>query len=370
LFTVERAEKNGCAELRFSGRLALREGNDLWREIHGASGAPDAMRIDLSEVESVDGASAALLVAMQVELAERGAALEFTGARREVQRMLDLYACPEGVHCLKAPPRNQGLLAQVGGATVEIAIGVLDVFAFIGQMTRSLGAALRAPRTVNWRDVGRLMERAGADGLPIVLLINFLIGLIMALQASPMFQQYGAGIFVADLVGLSTTRELAPLMTAIIVCGRSGAAFAAELGTMKVSEEVDALRTLGLDPQRYLVFPRVLALVLVVPLLTVLADVVGCLGGLAVAIYRLDLTPVTYLNQLQGAVGLGDVFVGLFKSGVFAMAITFIACQRGLSTRGGAEGVGRSTTGAVVVTLFSLVCLDALFTVLFHFLQI
>ena len=150
-FTVERVEKNGRAELRFSGRLALREGGRLWREIHGATGSADAMRIDLSEVESVDGASAALLVAMQVELAERGTALEFAGARRDVQRMLDLYACPEGVHCLKEAPRNQGQLAQVGRATAEMATGVMDVFAFVGQMTSSLLAALRAPRTVNWR---------------------------------------------------------------------------------------------------------------------------------------------------------------------------------------------------------------------------
>ncbi|MEM7518733.1 MAG: ABC transporter permease, partial [Planctomycetota bacterium] len=173
-------------------------------------------------------------------------------------------------------------------------------------------------------------------------------------------------VFVANLVGLSLTRELAPLMTAIIVAGRSGAAYAAELGTMKVSDEIDALRTLGLDPQRFLVFPRVLALTVVVPILTLLADIVGILGGWFVAVTMLDLTSIAYVTQLRGALDVGDVMSGLIKSGVFAATITLISCQRGLETRGGAAGVGNSTTSAVVSILFALVLLDAGFTFLFE----
>jgi phospholipid/cholesterol/gamma-HCH transport system permease protein len=219
---------------------------------------------------------------------------------------------------------------------------------------------------VNWADVSRLVERAGADGLPIVLILNFLVGLVTGFQAAIQLSQFGANIFVADLVGLSMTRELAPLMTAIIVAGRSGAAFSAELGTMRVDEEIDALRTLGLDPYHFLVFPRVIALLLVLPLLTILADVGGIAGGLLVALLRLDVTFTAYLVQTHNAVHTWDVFSGILKTVFFGTSIALIACERGLATSGGADGVGRATTSAVVTSLFSIVVLDAIFTVLFN----
>jgi phospholipid/cholesterol/gamma-HCH transport system permease protein len=222
---------------------------------------------------------------------------------------------------------------------------------------------------VHIADVGVLIERAGADGVPIVLLINFLVGAILGLQGAIQLHRFGGDPFLANLVGLSVVRELGPLMTAILVTGRSGAAYAAELGTMTVNEEVDALRTLGQDPQRFLVFPRVLTLLLVVPVLTLLGDLVGSLGGLAIAVTYLDQPAVVYLQAMQLAVGLGDVGTGLLKSVAFAVAIGLIACQRGLSARGGAVGVGRATTSAVVVVLFTLVALDAVFTWIFSLLD-
>jgi phospholipid/cholesterol/gamma-HCH transport system permease protein len=196
------------------------------------------------------------------------------------------------------------------------------------------------------------------------MLINFLMGLVMAYQSSAQLKQFGANQYVADLVGVSMTRELGPLMTAIIICGRSGAAFAAELGTMKVSEEVDALRTLGVMPLRYLVMPRMLGLVLVSPLLVLLADAVGIAGGAVVAALSLDITPTAYLIQLKSAVKPSDIVSGLIKGMVFSGAVALISCQQGLATSGGAEGVGRRTTGAVVSILFALIVLDAIFTVL------
>ena len=280
--------------------------------------------------------------------------------------MLDLYGCPTG-HCsLAEAPTRLGIFSEVGQATAQVLRSGGDIVTFVGDVSAAAVGAIRAPRSVQWQDVGRLMERAGADGIPIVLLINFLIGIIMALQSAPTLSRFGANIFVADLVGLSLTRELAPLMTAIIVAGRSGAAYAAELGTMKVSEEIDALRTLGIDPQRYLVFPRAIALALVVPFLVLLADVVGILGGLIVATTTLDLTATAYFTELKLAIQPGDVIGGLAKSSVFAVMIAFVSCQRGLATSGGAAGVGASTTSAIVMILFNLVVLDALFTVLYQ----
>jgi phospholipid/cholesterol/gamma-HCH transport system permease protein len=196
-----------------------------------------------------------------------------------------------------------------------------------------------------------------------VLLINFLIGFVMAYQSAGQLKQFGASIYVADLVGVSMTRELGPLMMAIIICGRSGASFAAELGTMKVSEEVDALRTLGFSPLPFLVIPRMLGLILLAPILVLMADAIGICGGALVASLSLDINPTSFLIQLQSAVKAGDIISGVIKAMVFCAAIALISCQQGLATTGGAEGVGRRTTSAVVSTLFTLILLDALFTV-------
>ena len=267
--------------------------------------------------------------------------------------------------CLHPPPAPIGILDEIGRETLGV-VADNHGLDFIGDVALAGTNAIRAPRSINWRDVPRLVERAGADSVPIVLVINFLVGLVTAFQAAVQLKQFGANIFVADLVGLSVTRELGPLMTAIIVAGRSGAAFSAELGTMRVSEEIDALRTLGLDPYAFLVLPRIITLVLVLPLLTILADVIAIAGGLLVAMLGLDITANAYLIETRKAVELWDVFSGCLKTMFFGLSIALIACQRGLATRGGAEGVGRATTSAVVMSLFAIVVVDAIFTVLFN----
>src|SRR5438067_3979124 len=210
------------------------------------------------------------------------------------------------------------------------------------------------------------MARSAADAVPIVILVNFLVGVAMAFQAAAQLKRFGANILVADLIGISICRELGPLMTAIVVCGRSGAAFAAELGFMQVNEEIDALRTMGFGPMRYLVLPRALALIIVVPLLSLLADVAGVVGGLVVGVSTLDLTVRGYLSETARVVSLWDISSGIVKSLVFAFAVALIACQQGLATSGGAQGVGRRTTSTVVITMFTLILVDAVMTVLFR----
>lgn len=356
------------AELRIvlAGHITLDEAAVLWRrvaEVLERGRSYQRVLVDLTPVEVIDGACLALLVHLRSELRLRRVACELEGGSAEVRRLITLY----GRRRVRRRPRRRArnLLTQLGEATAGFfrdAVGVLD---FFGELLRAVAQALRNPHTLNLRDVGLTMERSGADAVPIVILINYLIGFVMAFQSAVQLKQFGANIFVADLVGLAMVRELGPLMTAIIVSGRSGAAFAAELGTMKVSEEVDALRTLGLVPLRFLVLPRVLGLVLVAPLLTLLADVVGIAGGMTVAAASLDVTPAAFMAQLTEAMQPWDVFSGLLKSMVFAAAIALIACQQGLATSGGAEGVGRRTTAAVVSILFALILLDAVFTVLF-----
>ncbi|MDP6763847.1 MAG: ABC transporter permease, partial [Planctomycetota bacterium] len=237
-------------------------------------------------------------------------------------------------------------------------------------LENSTPAALARPRTVHRVDVPSLAERACSDGAPIVLLIALLIGIITAYQAATQMHQLGADVFVPDLVALSITRELGPLITAIVVAGRSGAAIAAELGTMTVSEEVDALRTLRLDPVRFLVLPRVIALTLMLPLLTLLAEAVAIGGGLLITTAELEMTAGVYLRSTRDALDTWDIAGGLIKAVVFGALIALISCERGLATRGGAEGVGRSTTAAVVASLFSLIAADAVFTLLYNRLGI
>jgi phospholipid/cholesterol/gamma-HCH transport system permease protein len=258
------------------------------------------------------------------------------------------------------------MLEQIGRAVEGLVEDVNTYLDYLGGLLDAARATLARPGNINWGDIPRLMERAGADGFPIVVMITFLVGMVTAFQAIVQLRQFGADIFVADLVALSVTRELGPLMTAIIVAGRSGAAFSAELGTMTVSEEVDALRTLGLSPYGFLVYPRLVAMLAVVPLLTLVGDLCGILGGVFVSMLRLDITLPAYLARTQQVLDMWDVGSGVVKSVVFGWAIALVACQRGLATRGGAAGVGLSTTSAVVASLFALVVIDALFTVIFN----
>jgi len=219
-----------------------------------------------------------------------------------------------------------------------------------------------------WPATTRQMVRIGVDSIPIVFLIAGAMGMIVALQAAIQLRRVGATIYVADLVGVSLTRELGPLMTAIIIAGRSGSAIAAELGTMKVAEEVDALTAMGLDPVEFLVLPRLLAMGIMLPCLTVLADVVGMLGGAVVASVSLGIPMNLYVEQTLRALLLKDIFSGLIKSWVFAGIIAGVGCYQGFRVEGGAEGVGRRTTASVVAAIFLIIAADLIFTVIFYML--
>ena len=354
--------------LALRGRFELAGAGAVWDELRGRTAAltrGDHVALDLSGVEAIDGGTMALLVHLRAELATRGVVAELVDGDERVQALVHLYA-GDSPPAPQKRRRHEGFFAQVGRATIEVVLEVKHMLAFLGAVVRAFTGLLREPRTGNWRDVFPQMEKTGIDAVPIVLLINFLVGLVLAYQASTQLRQFGANLYVADLVAASMTREMGPLMTAIILCGRSGAAFAAELGSMKVCEEIDALRTMGFGPVRYLVLPRMVALILVMPVLTLFADAIGIIGGLAVGVHTLDLTPIAYFHRLQSAIELSDVLTGLVKSAAFAAAIAIVSCQQGFAASGGAEGVGRRTTASVVTILLCLILLDAGFTVFFH----
>jgi len=365
--TIGAEEREGRIRLVLQGRLTLAEGDAFWSHMRTVQAAR-VDELDVAGLRSLDGGGAALLLAAAARMERSGSLPQIVGATGDVAKLLDLYRCADGKQCLSAEERSKSFLAEIGDSAYDVWRQVRDILAFTGDLVVGLFAAAKRPRTVHLRELGALMERAGANSVPIIVVIHFLIGAILGLQGAMQLHRFGADAFLANLVGLSVVRELGPLMTAIVVAGRSGAAYAAELGTMQVGEEVDALRTLGQDPQRFLVFPRVLALFLVVPLLTAIADLVACLGGMFIGMVELGIPPVAYMRQLQSAVVMSDVGTGLLKSGFFAVLIGLVACQRGLQTRGGAQGVGSSTTSAVVVVLFGLVFLDAVFTMVFRLL--
>ena len=263
------------------------------------------------------------------------------------------------------PERSYSVFEQVGQFTLDFLGSCRAMASFIGELTHAVALAVRRPGRTRWADLVYYMDRCGTDGLPIVVLICFLMGLILGFQAAVQMHVFGADIFVADLVGLSITRELGPLMVGIICTGRAGSAFAAEIGTMQVNEEIDALVTMGVNPTRFLVLPKVLALMLVMPLLALFGDVAGLAGGFVVGTLQLGLPFVAYWNQTVGALGPWDFLQGLIKSGVFAFLVAGVGCLRGMQTRGGAQGVGVSTTSAVVSGIFLLIVADAGMTFLF-----
>jgi phospholipid/cholesterol/gamma-HCH transport system permease protein len=262
------------------------------------------------------------------------------------------------------------LPATVGAATVLAGKQAWALLEFIGEAALAALLCLRKPSHIRWRPVAFNIRSAGLNALPIVGLLAFLMGVVVAYQGAGQLRTFGANIFVVDLVGLSLLREFAPLITAIIIAGRSGAAYAAQIGTMVVTEEMDAMRTIGIAPQEMLVLPKLLALVIALPLLTVYADVLGVVGGMLMAKTRLAVSYGEFMDRFVKAVSVSDYLVGISKAPVFAVIIVVASCFQGFRAQGGADGVGQQTTRSVVWSIFMVIVVDAVFSVLFSALDL
>ncbi|MCX8043366.1 MAG: ABC transporter permease [Desulfobacterota bacterium] len=266
------------------------------------------------------------------------------------------------------PPQHADTaLTRFGAAILKLGSDLVLMVRFVGSMCLAVGSLVRTPKNLRIDDTFTAMQRIGVDALPIVGLISFLLGLIMAFMAAVQLRMFGANIYVASLVSLAMTRELGPIMTAIIVAGRSGSAFAAEIGTMKISDEIDALTTMGFEPVEFLVMPKLIAAAIVVPLLVLYADLLGIFGGLVVGVGMLDLTAASYIAQTLKTIEVFDVFWGVGKAGIFAVLITWIGCFRGFQVRGGAAAVGAATTSAVVSGIFLIILADSVFAVILRY---
>ena len=324
---------------------------------------------DLDGVTYLDDYGVLVLVELRKKLALRGAALTVGPASAPARAMLDLFRLDEAraIPLEAAAARTPGAIERLGAATLSQAGDLRHMISFTGSVCLALLAIARRPRCLRVRDTVQFMQKTGVDALPIVMLISFLLGLIMAFMSAVQLRQFGANVYVASLVGLSMCRELGPIMTAIIVSGRSGSAFAAEIGTMKIAEEVDALETMGFEPVRFLAAPRLIAAVAVVPFLVLFSDVCAMAGGLIVGVGMLDLTAASYIDQTLKTLTLFDVFIGFWKSAVFALLIAWVGCFRGFQVSGGASSVGRATTSAVVSSIFLIIVSDAVFAVILRY---
>lgn len=358
--------------LRFvlSGRLNVFSVGPVWSRARDClrEASQSKVSIDCAQIDYCDTAG----VAMLLDLLHHARA-----GRREadIQNLAPAYANLLGEFDLDAlrsktsRPEKWGLIARLGRKTSRFAADMREQVSFIGEAAVALGYALAHPRSLRWRDALAIAEQVGVNALPIVALIAFLMGVIMAYQSALAMKQFGAEIFVADLIGLSVLRELGPLMTAILLAGRSGAAFAAEIGSMKVGDEINALSTMGLDPVQFLVTPRMLAGIVMMPLLVIFADLIGLLGG-AVVMLSFHIPFVTYFGELSSVVQPNDFLGGLFKSLVFGVLVAGIGCLRGLQTGQGASSVGLAATRAVVSGIVLIVVADGIFAVLYYQLGI
>jgi phospholipid/cholesterol/gamma-HCH transport system permease protein len=352
--------------------LDFQHAQALWESILQSlrRSPPSKLILDFESISIMDSSGLALIRLLKRYCDTHGIPLEHRSIPSSAEyfaRFLDLPLTPS------APSEDSFLTARVsslGGIVRSKWSEWNDLVRFIGDFFISTGSALHHFRRFRWREVLYYAQLSGADAMPIVFLLSFLLGLVMAFQGAVQLRQFGANIFVADLLSLAMTRELGPVFTAVILAGRSGSAFAAEIGTMKVNEEVDALVVMGFDITKFLVLPKVIALALCGPLLTMLANASSIVGGIVVGIVSLDLTAASFVQEVYSILTLTDVFGGLAKSLVFSILVALIGCFRGLQADKGADSVGRQTTSAVVSGIFLIILADAVFTVLYHIFDI
>jgi phospholipid/cholesterol/gamma-HCH transport system permease protein len=364
--------EDGALVLRLAGPWLLREERPAPERVESELDPARVRRVrfEAGDVTAWDSALLAFVARVFRSCEARGIAAEREGLPEGVRRLLALAeAVPERAGA-RSDAQRPPWLERLGLRTLDFVETLAAPVAFLGEVTLALGRLATFRARFPMRDFWLYLQQCGAQALPIVTLIGFLVGLILAFMGAVQLLRFGATIYVADLVALAMVREMGAVMTAVVMAGRTGAAFAAQLGTMKVTEEIDALRTLGLSPIEFLVLPRVLALVLMMPLLCLYADFWGILGGVVVSGTMLDLGMTQYLNETFAAAGLTDVVLGVAKSVVFGGLVALAACFQGMTTGQSASAVGDSATRAVVAGIVLIIVTDGVFAVLCNVLGI
>ena len=357
--------------LALSGRIALDNVNDLLTELRAflERMSPARLEVDLGQVEYLDSSGALALIFLEKEAKTRNIPFAFAKATESTQRIMGLID-PE---TLDLPPLRQeeelNFFEMLGQAALGLLSEGYQLLSFFGKLITSLVFLFFRPRLVRWSEVLVYMQRTGVEAFPILGMMSLLMGLVMAFMSSFTLREFGALIYVAALVGVGFARALGALLTGILMAGRSGSAFAAEIGTMQVNEEVDALEVMGFEPIRFLAVPKVLATMLVMPILTLYSIFFGILGGFLVGVTVLDISTYTYVNQTQKALEVFDILYSLIEAVIYGMIIAAIGCQRGFQVRGGAQEVGTATTSAVVAGLFLILVAAAIFSILQQYIR-
>lgn len=324
--------------------------------------------LDLSKTPLLSNLEAATLLEFVREGKEREVEVRLSGLS-DVARQAFIGLDADLLDYLDSSTSQLSPVEQIGKETLDLLDAGRRLLEMIGEVIYWLFVAPWRGKGIKWDRTNEQILKIGLEGVPIVTFLSFLIGAVLALNAASQLRQFGASIYIANLVGVSVTREMGPLITAIIVAGRSGAAITAELGTMVVAEEIDALRTMALSPGRFLLLPRVLALLCAVPCLTILSNLAGIFGGYWVGVIVLGLGSRNYVQQTAQSLLISDIVTGMVKSVVFALLIGLVSCYRGFYVQGGAEGVGTNTTASVVTSIVLCILADAIFTTIFFYLD-
>jgi phospholipid/cholesterol/gamma-HCH transport system permease protein len=355
----EQSDGANGADVRFSGRLTLARLGDLPQRLDSIG--PIAT-LDLSRIDRIDTVGA-WIVTRTVN--QHGA--KVVGASGEAQRLLDALAEDKSEYRVHRDRRSaiERMLDEVGTASLSIWHEFIGIIGFLGAMIVAIGTQIRARRRLRWNAIVTRFQTVGVDALPIIGLMSFLIGIVIAQQGAVQLQQFGLDVLTINLVGRASVRELGLLMTAIMVAGRSGSAFAAQIGTMKLTEEIDAMRTIGVSPMEAIVLPRVAASTITMPLLGFYASICAIIGGGVFCWVGLEIPPLTYIQRLREIIPMTDFWIMLIKAPVFGILIGVTGCYEGMQVRQNAEEVGQRTTSAVVAAIFLVIVLDAMFAVFF-----
>lgn len=371
---LEVEDQAGRRRLRLSGSWTVAEAAALEpRVLQGMPGGAGEVVFDASGIEAIDLTGAWLLRALERRAAEAGHRVQWAGVRPELLSFIERTERDRGRETPVAPDAARGMrrmLHGIGQRAVLAKESTLDFVGFVGAVTAGYGRIIGPAKRLRLTSVVRHVYETGLTAVPIVALIAFLISVIVAYIGAQQLRKFGGEIFVVDLVTVSVLRELGVLLTAIIVAGRSGSAFAAEIGAMKLNDEVDALRAIGMDPVEVLVLPRIFGLVIALPALTVLADAMGLAGGALLSWYLVDIPLSQYIERVQGAIGETTFWVGIVKAPVFAVLIALVGTLRGMQVRDSSRELGRLTTTAVVQSIFLVILADAVFAVIFLELDI
>ena len=367
---TDAASATEAAKVRCTGAWTVRSITQLEQQLNDIAW-PAAVNLDIdgSAISSMDTTGAWLLHRTIRALEQQGHGVRINGLQTEFGSLLDMVSVRAALPA-QTPQPSEGLLASIGRWAWRGVGNLYGIMAFVGESAIVLLRSIAQPRRIRWRTILHNLQTAGFEALPIVGLLSFLMGVVIAYQGADQLQRIGANIYIADLVGLTMLRELSPLLTAIIVAGRSGSAYTAQIGTMKVTEEIDALRTIGIVPQELLVLPKLLALVIALPLLTVYADAAGVFGGMIMARSKLDVSFGVFIDRLGDAISLSSFSTGIVKAPVFAAIIALVGCFQGFQVGGSADSVGRQTTTSVVQAIFLVILADALFSIVFNWLKI